>query len=60
MPQAIWTSLAEADLENIVYYIAVEEERPLVASQIAREIRDHCERLVGNRLLGEARPDLGR
>ena len=54
MAHAVWTSLAEAELEDIIYHIAVEHGQPLTADRIAREIRqranwfaDHAE--VGHR-----------
>lgn len=59
MPRARWTSLAELDLEEILYYIAVEAKRPLVAEKIGEQIRSCCERLARSPHLGEVRADLG-
>jgi toxin ParE1/3/4 len=59
MGQAIWSELAELDLEEIVYYIAVEDKRPQVAEQIAGEIRDACDRYAEHPLVGEREPRLG-
>jgi plasmid stabilization system protein ParE len=57
--KAGWSSIAERDLEEIVYYIAVVDGRPHVAEQIACEIREHCERYAGHPLVGEEEPRLG-
>lgn len=38
MPTAVWAPKAETDLEDILYYIRVERERPLVAQRIGEEI----------------------
>jgi len=55
----LWTPRAEKHLEDIAYYIAVDDGRPITAEKIAREIRDQCELCARNPLIGEARPDLG-
>ena len=49
-----WTPEAEADLEEIAYYIAVKERRPAVAEQIVRAIHQACEAYAANPLIGEA------
>jgi toxin ParE1/3/4 len=59
MASARWTSLANLDLEEILYYIAVHESRPLVAEQIGQQIRELCDRLARSPHLGESRPELG-
>ena len=38
--RAHWTPDAESDLEEIFYWIAVEDERPEVAMQIAQQLHD--------------------
>lgn len=40
MATVIWTPLAEAELEDILYYIGVECLRPMTAERIGIEIRD--------------------
>ncbi len=37
MPIAKWTSQAESDLEEIAFYIAIDDKRPAVADQIVNE-----------------------
>lgn len=59
MAAALWTPEAQSDLEEIVYYIAIEGDRPLTGERIAREIRDTCDQYAEQPLLGEARPGLG-
>lgn len=58
MSRAIWTPLAEAELEDIVYYIAVENQRPLLAEQIACEIRDRAEYVAATSVLWQKHPGL--
>jgi plasmid stabilization system protein ParE len=57
--KATWSGLAELDLEEIVYYIAVKDGRPHVAEQIAREIREACDRYAQHPHLGVADARLG-
>ena len=59
MAQALWTPRAEKHLEDIAYYIAVDDGRPITAEKIVREIQDKCELYARNPLMGEARPELG-
>jgi toxin ParE1/3/4 len=46
-------------VEDIAYYIAVEDGRPLTAEKIVREIQEKCKLYDANPRLGTARPDLG-
>lgn len=58
MPQAVWTPHAEAELEDIVFYIAVEGGRPGVAERIARELRDRANHVAETAALWRRHPDL--
>jgi len=58
MPDAVWTPLAEAELEDIVYYIAVEDKRPVRAERIACEIRDRADQTASTRAIWQRHPDL--
>lgn len=58
MSHAIWTPLAEAELEDIVYYIAVEDRRPTIAEQIANEIRDRADFVAATPAVWQRHPDL--
>ena len=59
MPRVLWTPRAERHVEDIAYYIAVEDGRPLTAEKIVREIHDKCRLYAANPLLGTARPEFG-
>jgi len=58
MPRALWTPRAERHMEDIAYFIAVDDGRPLTADKIVREIHEKCELYAANPLLGTARPEL--
>ena len=53
LPQLLWTSEAEQDLEEIAYYIAVEQQRPLVAEQVVRGIHESCLRYAASPSIGQ-------
>jgi plasmid stabilization system protein ParE len=57
MPHAVWTPLAEAELEDIVYHIAIEGGRPLTAERIAQEIRDRANWFAASAEVGHRNPD---
>ncbi len=59
MPGAEWTPQAVTDLDEIVFYIAVEDGRPLVAEKLADEIYEKAEQYARHPLMGTARPDIG-
>jgi plasmid stabilization system protein ParE len=46
MPKARRTFAAERDLEEIVFQIAIEEERPIVAERILRELQQRCDKIA--------------
>ncbi len=58
MARAEWTPAAESDLEEIVFYIAVKDQRREVAKKIYSEIKSKCELYAENPELGLSRPDL--
>lgn len=43
MAHAVWTPLAELELEDILFYIRVADGRPETALRIGEEIRDRAE-----------------
>jgi len=59
MPRAEWTPQAEADLDEIIFYIAVEDGRPIVAEKLADEIHEKAEQYARQPLMGTVRPDIG-
>ncbi len=55
-PHVHWTPEAELDLEEIAFYIAVKERRPLVAEQVVRGIHDACFKYSATPLIGQPEP----
>ena len=58
MSHAVWTPFAESELEDIVYYIAVEDGRPAIAERIAHEIRDRADYVAGLSSVWQKHPGL--
>jgi plasmid stabilization system protein ParE len=46
MANAVWTPLAESELEEILYYIRIVDGRPEISRRIGEELRDCVERIV--------------
>jgi len=40
MSRALWTPVAESDLDDILFYIACVDRRPLTGERLYYEIRD--------------------
>jgi plasmid stabilization system protein ParE len=59
MACVLWTPRAERHLEDIAYYIAVNDQRPLTAEKVVREIHEKCYLYADNPLLAAPRQDLG-
>lgn len=59
MARVLWTPRAERHVEDIAYYIAVDDGRPLTAEKIVREIHEKCNLYALNPLLGAPRQELG-
>jgi toxin ParE1/3/4 len=55
MSRLIFTPLAEADLNEILDYIA--EHRPLTAVAVVSRIREKCDLLASQPLIGQQRPE---
>jgi plasmid stabilization system protein ParE len=58
-PPVLWSVKAEADLEEIVFYIAVKDGRPIVTEQIAEGLREVSMELAINPGIGQREPRLG-
>jgi plasmid stabilization system protein ParE len=56
MGQVIWTPIAESDLDDILYYIAVKDQRPQTAIDIYFGIRDLIETRFANETIGHRHP----
>lgn len=55
MSRLVFTRLAEADLHEILDYIAA--HRPATAVAVVQRIRDKCELLASHPLIGQQRPE---
>jgi plasmid stabilization system protein ParE len=55
-----WTRTAEAELEDIVYYISTKDWRRETARKIYSEIKDKCQLFAENPEMGLRRSDLCR
>ena len=63
MPQAFWTPIAESDLDDILYYIALEDGRPETAINIYYELRGAVDHRAVNEIPGrrlDVAPDAWR
>lgn len=56
MGQVIWTPIAESDLDDILFYIAVKDRRPQTAIDIYFGIRDAIETRFANEVTGHRHP----
>lgn len=59
MPRIIWDEQAERDLRDYAHYLGIERQSPQGAISLVRAIKDACQLIAKNPLLGEARPELG-
>ena len=58
-PAAIWSSEAQADLDEVALYIGVHEARPVTAERIVREVHELCNVIASQPEMGESRPEFG-
>ena len=49
----IWTPVAEADLDEILYYVSIVDGRPETGERIYYEIRDHLNEHDAKKLPGQ-------
>jgi plasmid stabilization system protein ParE len=52
MAHAIWTPLAELEVEDILYYIRIVDGRPETSRRIGEELRDCADRQAAHNLPG--------
>jgi plasmid stabilization system protein ParE len=57
MKQVIWTPVAESDLDDILFYIAIVDRNPATGEKIYYEIRDRVFEHVQKSLPGHLHPD---
>ena len=55
MSRLVFTPLAEADLNEILDYIA--EHRPLTAVAVVHRIREKCQLVASQPMIGQRRPE---
>jgi plasmid stabilization system protein ParE len=56
MSQVVWTPVAESDLDEILYYIAIVDRRPATSERIYYEIKAVIEKHVEQGLAGHEHP----
>ncbi|MBP90591.1 MAG: hypothetical protein CMJ64_28430 [Planctomycetaceae bacterium] len=56
MAEVVWTPVAEADLDDILYYIAMEDGRRPTAERIYLEIKNVVDRQAQEQRLGRRYP----
>lgn len=57
MPRVLWTPIAEADLDDILFYIAFVDRNPLTGERIYYEIRDRVVEQAERSLPGHHHPE---
>jgi plasmid stabilization system protein ParE len=57
MATAVWTPLAELELEDILFYIRIADGRPETARRIGQELRDCVDRQAERPPSGHRHPD---
>jgi plasmid stabilization system protein ParE len=57
MAHAVWTPLAELEVEEILFYIRIVDGRPETAHRIGEELRDCANRQAARGMLGQMHAD---
>jgi len=57
MSRAVWTPLAESELEDILFYIAHQDRQPETGEKIYYEIRDAVDEHAQSQLSGREHPE---
>jgi plasmid stabilization system protein ParE len=57
MPRVVWTPIAEAELEDILFYIAIIGRNPSTAERIYGEIRGRVNQHADKQLPGHSHPE---
>jgi plasmid stabilization system protein ParE len=57
MPRAVWTPVAESDLDDILLYIAFVDRRPVTGERLYYEIRDRVAELAESGPSGHEHPN---
>ena len=59
MPHAFWSPEAARDIEEIAFYIAIDDGRPATADEVVRGIDELCKLIASQPEMGESRPEFG-
>jgi plasmid stabilization system protein ParE len=57
MARAVWTPIAESELDDILFYIALVDRKPATGERIYYEIRDRVAEHATRGLPGQKHPD---
>ena len=57
MGRAVWTPLAQLEVEEILFYIRIIDGRPETARRIGEELRDYVDRHAASGLAGQKHPN---
>jgi plasmid stabilization system protein ParE len=57
MARAVWTPIAESELDDILFYIALVDRKPATGERIYYEIRDRVAEHTAQGLPGQKHPD---
>ena len=57
MPRAVWTPIAESELDDILFYISLVDRRPATGERIYYEVRDQVADHAAQELPGQRHPD---
>jgi toxin ParE1/3/4 len=57
MARALWTPVAESDLDDVLFYIAFIDRRPATGERLYGEIRDRVTQCAEQGLSGHSHPD---
>ena len=57
MAHAVWTPLAELEVEEILFYIRIVDGRPETARRIGEALRDCADQQATQRMVGQKHPD---
>jgi toxin ParE1/3/4 len=59
MSLAIWSPEATNELEEVAFYIAVQDGRPAIADRIVHDVHQLCNLIATQPEMGAARPEFG-
>jgi plasmid stabilization system protein ParE len=57
MPRVLWTPVAESDLDDILFYVALVAGKPTTAHRLLKQIRGRLQDLANQRIPGHVHPN---